>query len=254
MVGEEKASFNRWIHAAAPGWVLLSPPTIFGRPPSRWFLCWVLFFLGMGPWLSSVAAVARMHLFLATDAFQVPSGVTEVAIAKYLFLRPFLASLLCLVQFFLLALLVWKGVRRRGLEVRFPQMVQWLGLACTPLFLKHMIAACYRLHASSVQSLAYWPTSLLGWMEAPRYTSYVRIILERADVMDVWSLCLLYGAILWLSGGRRSLASRTCLGVMIVVLAKDFILLTLYRILTSATVLEVIIQRFSSTIEYLYHI
>ena len=254
MVTEEKSSSDRYVQAAAPGWVLLSPSTLFGGPPSRWFLCWGLFLLAAGPWLSSMAATARMRLFLATDAFKVPSSFTEEAIARYLSLRPPLAALFCLVQFFLLAFVIWKGVRRRGLVVPFSQLVQWLGLACTPLFVKHVIAACTRLHASSVQSLAYWPTSLLGWWEAPSYTSYERILLERADLMDVWSLCLLYGAIFWLSGGRRSLASRTCIWVVMAVLARDFILLGLYRGLTSATFLDLILQKCVSTIEYLYHI
>ena len=254
MAGEKKSRLDRWVQAAAPGWVLLSPSTLFGGPPSKWFLCWALFLLGAGPWLSSMAAAARMHLFLATDAFEVPSAYTEEAIAKYLSFRPPLASVLCLIQFFLLTFLVWKGVRRRGLAVPFSRMLQWMGLAGAPLFLKHMIAAFYRLSAPSVQSLSAWPTSLLAWLEAPSYTSCERVLLERADPMDLWSLCLLYGAVFWLSGGRRSLSSRVCLWAAIAVLARDFLLLGLYRMLTSATVLDLILRKFTAEIEYLYHI
>ena len=253
MDGEERLSVDKWIQAAAPGWVLLSPSALFGGPGSICFLFWAVFLLSSGPWLSSFSVAAKAHLFLATDAFQVPANQTEVAIAKYLSIRPPIASLLCLAQFFLLSLLISRVLRKRGLTVRLSRLLQWLGLACTPLFLKHLIATVCRLRASSVQSLIPWPTSLIAWMDAPAYTNCRRILLERADLMDLWTLCLFYVAIFWLSGGRRGLALRVCFWVVFAVLARDFVLLGLYRSFTSAAVLDVILQRYMPTIEHLYH-
>jgi len=254
MERDKERKVHHWISAMAPGWVLISPGTVFGGPCSFGIFIWTFLFAVVGPCLSSGAAVARIQIFFSTEAFQIPSALAKDFLSYYIMARPMVAPFLYLLQWLLLVWVLRGRLHRNGIPVKFCRLLPWVGLAATPIFLKHLITACFRLRAPSMQSLALWPTSLLAWLPSPRYTSGLRILWERIDMMDLWALCLLYSALFWITGGRRGVAFRICLYAVVLVLIRDFLLWGAYSALTSVWTLDWLLEMFPSEIEYLYHV
>lgn len=238
---------------ALPGWFLLFPREIAGLrwPRSSWI--WFLIILGVGPALSSAAVSVTVHRMFQTNAILIPSESSRIAINSYKILRPLFAPVFSFAQCFILGLILRALLSRQGLELSRLHLIRVLGLCATPLLLKHIIAALFRLSATSLQDLTYYPTSFLSLSLGTRYDSISHLLLARMDVTDLWSLFQLHAALLALSGGDRLLARQACRWTLGLVLAGDALGLLIIRSWTSLPVLEFLVQILRPTLETLYH-